>query len=125
MLPYQLGHGGRIAHDVRLPEAEDEPATGSKGCCLLAVALPIACDFCYPVFGIVTPQEFRTKLRPVPPMPEVTIAEDRDSRCHENDIWVARQTHGVLAIPQAERPERPTQHQLRLRVVLSVGTFGA
>ena len=101
-----------VAQNVRLPQAEDVPASNLEGGSLFRVALDVPGDFGDPVPRISALLQASPQGEPVTAMPEVTIDEDDDSCGGEDHVRSARQSNAVLTVAKAEAPDSLTKDQL-------------
>ncbi len=109
--------------DSGLPVAEHYPAKLLQFLIDSNVSLDIVGYFCPPIRSIMSIGQFFAYLRPVTPMPEVTIAKNGDARATKHDVRTARYIPRGEPVAGPSRPEFPSDQQLWFRVARSVGTF--
>jgi len=75
-----------VGVNIGFPKTHHTPAclAQATGDCL--VAATIGCDFCEPIYSVGSPLQRLAQFWPPAAVPEVTIAEDGDSRINQNDI---------------------------------------
>ena len=78
----------------------------------LAIPRAILSYLCDPIYRIMPANQVTLQPRPVPPMPKIAIAENHDSCGAEDDVWLAWQISGVLAIPKPEPRKLAAQQNL-------------
>jgi len=117
-MDYLLYDSVRAGKYVGLPEAKNHPTRFLQKLGVFDVALNIAFNLGDPVVRIRAIFQLCSALRPVSPMPEVAITEDRDLGFREDDVRPTRQSDEVLSESATDLPERTPQHELAFGVGL-------
>lgn len=85
-----LGNLHRSAQDIGLPDAQDGPAGLAQQARLLTVTLNVPPNLRDPVRGVVTSAELPEPVLQVASVPEIAVAEDRETMPWEHNVRVAR-----------------------------------
>jgi hypothetical protein len=101
-------HYRHLAH-LAFPDDFDMPAERAKRSIVATVAKPVVGDLGGPVFGVGLrcPASMRAGVA----MPETAVNEDRGAASGGNNVWAARQTFHMKAIPKSKRMQRPTDSE--------------
>lgn len=113
------GHSG-ITPDIAFPNANDRPAERSQNTRHLPVPLAIPFDLRNPIWRIPAFSELALPLRPVTPMPKITVAEDHDMVSRDHQVGTARQCGRVQPIPDSGSPKSLSQEDLRSGILTTI-----
>src|ERR1700733_1675866 len=92
-LAYELfdSVGGTLGRtvNIRLPKPDDSPAFLLQQSVVSPITITVSLDFWNPVGCVCASAKLVGKLPPVPSMPKVAVAENRESCRGENNIWLS------------------------------------
>jgi hypothetical protein len=112
-------HGG-IAPDITFPDANDSPTERSQNTRHLPVPLTIPFDLRNPIWRIPTFSELALPLRPLTPMPKITVAEDHDTVSRDHQVGTAGQCGRVQPIPNSGGPKSLSQQDFRSGILMRI-----
>src|SRR5215213_2331104 len=75
-----------VGPDLGLPETQDRPASLLEEPVVLPIPVDVAPDLGEPVGGVRPAAQLPASLLPIPPMPEIAITENGESRSQEDHI---------------------------------------
>lgn len=88
------------------------PSSATEKTPITGVARSVVRDLRDPIARIRTAQKILLEARPVPPVPEVPVAENQDSGVFEHRIRPAGQSVVVHVKDKAKLGQRPTEENL-------------
>ena len=113
------GHSG-ITPDIAFPHANDSPAERSQNTRHLPVPLAIPFDLRNPIWRIPAFSQLALPLRPLTPMPKITVAENHDTVSRDYHVRTADQRGRMQAIPNSGSPKSLSQEDLRSGILTTI-----
>lgn len=113
------GHDG-ITPDIAFPDANDSPTERPQSTRHLPVPLAIPFDLRNPIGRIPAFSQLALPLRPLTPMPKITVAENHDTVSRNYHVGAADERGRMQAIPNSGSPKSLSQEDLWSGILMTI-----